>query len=52
VAYTEELHTSGRLESWNPEDDADMDLGEREMDVDDKECGTHYILPNSENPIQ
>jgi hypothetical protein len=41
VANSEELPVPERPESWNLEDDAEMDLGEREMDRN-----TEYVLPN------
>jgi hypothetical protein len=48
VPYTEELPVPERSESWNLEDEAEMNSDEREMDADDMDCYTEYVLPNSE----
>jgi hypothetical protein len=50
VPHNEELPVPERPESWNFENDADMDSDDREMDVDDIDHYTEHILPNSEKP--
>lgn len=54
MACTEEVNTyvPAKLEQWNSGDDAYMDLGGREIPLDDADCDKDYELPNSENPIQ
>jgi hypothetical protein len=46
VAHSEELPLPERRESWNLDDDAHFDLGDREIDVDDMErdriCTTKF----------
>jgi hypothetical protein len=49
VAHSQELPVPDRP-VMNLEDDTEMDLGDREMDVGNTDCDKEYVLPNQENP--
>jgi hypothetical protein len=51
AAQSQKLPVPERPESYNHGDDAEMDLGDREMEVDYMNYGAEYVLPNLEHPI-
>jgi hypothetical protein len=46
--HSDELPAPERPRSWYLKDDAEMGSNDRQMDVDDMDHYTEYVLPNSE----
>jgi hypothetical protein len=51
VTHTEELPVPERSDTGNLEDDAEMNFGDEELDVNGLYHDIEYVPPDSENPL-